>query len=174
MGVGLLSKRTLQHGFAQVLLVLLTVALGAAAGVAPSGAASSSSGRGVPVAVAARTLSLNLSAKTHLVGRPGRTLNEQGTLTGTLSGTAYTRSTAISSIQGTGTFTFYPKGGSLSGRASTHARVVGATVYFSGTARITGGSGTWAHVSSSSLQYSGTMDRQNYRVIEHISGSIHY
>jgi hypothetical protein len=110
----------------------------------------------------------------HLVGRPTHVLNEQGTISGTLSGTAYSRSTAISTTQGTATFTFNTKGGSLIGEAATHGRIVGAMVYFTGTAKITKGTGTWARARGSSLQYTGTMNRQNFRVTQHISGSIKY
>ncbi len=119
-------------------------------------------------------MSLNMNASLHLVGRPGRTFNEQGSVSGSLSGTVSSRFTAITATEGSGTFVVYLKGGSFSGVATTHGRVVGATVYFSGKGKITGGSGTWAHASGANLRYSGTMDRQNLRVTEHLSGSIAY
>lgn len=173
MGVHLPSKHSVARASMRVLLALPVVALGlgATAGVASLGAVPS---RSEPVAVAAKTLSLNVTVNLRLVGRVGHVLNHRGTVTGTLPGTASSRSTALSSTQGSGTFTFYPKGGSISGRASTRGHVVGASVYFTGTATITGGTGKWAHAAGSNLQFSGVMNRQNLHVTERFSGNIRY
>jgi hypothetical protein len=160
---------------ARILPALLVAALGAGALGVIAGATASAAGQHPrPVAFAARKLSLNLSAKLQLVGHPGHVLNDRGTVSGTLSGTVSSRIVALSSTNGTGTFTFYSKSGNLSGSALTRGRVVGATVYFTGTATVTGGSGKWAHASGRNLQFSGTMDRQNFHVSERISGSISY
>jgi hypothetical protein len=97
---------------------------------------------------------------------------EQGTVSGTLSATVSSRSTAINTTQGAGTFTIYPKGGSFSCQAFTHGRLVGSTIYFTGTAKIVSGTGSWAHASSSNMRYTGTMNRQNYRITLHITGTI--
>jgi hypothetical protein len=150
-------------------LLAVTLGLGTAAGVAPSGAVPSRPG---PIAVAARTLSLNLTASMHLVGRPGHVLTHQGALSGTLSGQMYARSVSLSSNRGTATFTFYLKGGTLSGQATISGHVVGAAVPFTGTAKITGGTGSWAHTSGGNLRYSGVMNRQNFHIAEHISGTV--
>ncbi len=150
--------------------MLLPVALGAAI-AAPSSATPAHSRL---VAVAARTLNLNLYAQFHLIGRPGHVLTEQGTFTGTLSGTASSRNVTISSTKGTGTFVLYTKSGALSGEGTTHSRTVGATVSYTGTAKITSGTGEWTHASGSELTFSGTVNRQNYRFTEHITGSLRY
>lgn len=171
MGVHLLLKHAWGRASVRVSLVLLLLALAAATTVAPSGATPS---RPRPIAVAARTLHMNLTANLHLVGRPARVLNEQGSISGTLSGSVSSRIVAISSTHSESTFTFYPGGGSMSGQASTHGRVVGANIYFTGTATITKGTGRWAHVSGSGLQYSGVVNRQNLRAIGHMIGSIRY
>jgi hypothetical protein len=174
MSLGLLSKHASQRTSVGVLpvLVLGAVALGGGANVARSGAAPSSPARGTVLATAAATRSVSLSASLHLVGRPGHVIYEQGTISGTLSGTVSARCTSISSTKGTATFTIYTKGGSLSGRASTRGHVVGASVPFAGTAVMTSGTGVWAHAAGSNLQYSGVMNRQNYRIAEHLTGSI--
>lgn len=171
MGAHTPLKRAWQRTSVRVSLALLPVALGTAAVVAPSGAAPSRSGS---IALAARTLNLNVNANLHLVGRPGHTLTEQGSFTGTLSGTVSSRSVAISTSHGTGTFTMSTKHGSFSGQGISHSRIVGATAYFSGTAKIVGGTGEWAHALGSVLAFSGTVDRQNYQFNEHITGSLRY
>jgi len=170
MSLGLLSKHASQRTSVGVLLVLVATAIGAAADVAQSGATQSSPGRGPATAAAARAVSL--SASLHLVGRPGHVLYEQGTISGTLSATVSARCTSISSTKGTATFTIYTKGGSFSGRASTRGHVAGASVPFAGTAVVTSGTGVWAHAAGSNLQYSGVMNRQNYRIAEHLTGNI--
>lgn len=111
----------------------------------------------------------------HLVGRPGRVLNEQGTFKGSISGSITLRFVSVissTSTGGTGTFTAYPKGGSFSGRTSTKGHVVGATIYFTGSASITRGTGRWAHASGSNLQFSGSINRQNFRSTGHMQGHI--
>ncbi len=171
MGFGLLSKHAMQHTYVRVaLLVLTAVALGAAAGVAQSSATSSRSEHGT--AIVAATRSVSLTASLHLVGRPERVLTEQGTISGSVSGSVSARCVSISSTSGTATFTIYTKGGSFSGKAATRGHVEGASVPFAGTATITGGTGIWAHASGSSLHYSGVMDRQNFRITEHLTGSL--
>jgi hypothetical protein len=171
MGVDPPFRHAWQRAFLRVSMALLPVAFGASALVAPSGATPS---RPDPIAVATRTLNLNLNANYHLVGRPGHMISEQGSFTGTLSGTLISRSVVVSSTLGTGTFTLYTKGGSLSGEATSHARVVGPIGYFSGTAKITKGTGKWAHSPGSTLAFSGTVNRQNYHFVEHVTGSLRY
>lgn len=173
MGIHLPSMQVRRRGARRVLLVvpMVTLGIGATAGVPSSGALPSPS---EPVAVAAKVLFLNVTTNLHLVSRSGHTLIHQGSTSGNLSGAIYTHSVALSTSRGEGTFTFYPKGGSISGRASTRGHVVGATLYFTGTATITGGTGKWAHASGSGLQYSGVMNRQNFHVTEHFSGNIRY
>jgi hypothetical protein len=173
MGVHLPSKRTVQRGSLRASLAFLAIALGlgVTTGVAPSGAIPS---RSEPTAIAARTLLMNVTGKLHLVSRVGRVLNHRGSLTGSISGPVSTRSIALASNHGEGTFTFYPKGGSISGRATSYGRVVGAAVYFTGISTITGGTGIWAHASGKNLRFTGVLDRQNLSVTEHFVGSIRY
>jgi hypothetical protein len=174
MGVNLPFKRNLRRAPARVSLLLLAVTLGTILVAMPSSAAPPRPRPVAPVAFTAKTMSLNLIAHLHLVGRPGHALNQQGTVTGDLPGTVSSRSTTITSTRGEGTFTFYSQGGSMSGRAATHGHIVGATAYFSGIANITGGTGKWARVSGSGLQFSGTLDRQNLSATEHLTGNIEY
>ncbi len=154
------------------LFVAVVLASGVSA-VAASLAASGDSGANAK-AVAARTQVVSLSTTMHLVGRPGHIVNEQGTVSGTYSGTATARFTSLSSNSGTVTVNFVSHGGTIFGRATTRTHVVGATAYFSGTGSITGGTGRWAHASAKGLVFSGTLNRQNYRTTTHMQGTLHY
>lgn len=156
----------------RVSLIVLTLVLGAIPALASS-RDTSQSRRSVSRAVAARVVSLNLRTTLRLVGRPGHVNNAKGTFTGTFSGTTTVRFVAAGSTGGEATFTLYPaSGGSLIGHSVTHGRVVGPTAYFSGTASITGGTGSWAHAYGTGLAYSGTLDRQNYHSTSVMRGSI--
>jgi hypothetical protein len=150
-------------------LVPLVAILGAVVGVAPSGAAPA---RGGPVAVAAKTQVFNINSTLHLIGRPGHVLNEQGTFTGSQSGTIAIRFTSVTSTSGGATFVAYPSGGSVSGVTSTKGHVVGAKVYFTGSMTVTGGTGRWAHASGRGLVFTGVVDRQNFHATTHMQGSI--
>jgi hypothetical protein len=150
---------------------LLTVSV---AGVA-SGASGRPGGASGPIGRAAQTLSVTLASSIHLVGRPGHTDNEQGTISGTFKGTMTGHLVTVASNEGTVTFAIYPaSGGSLVGKATTHGRVDGMYAYFSGTATITGGTGKFAHAHASSMHFSGTTDRQNYRTQSTLRGVIDY
>jgi hypothetical protein len=170
-------KSAALRGSSRRWLVLLPVLLGLAA--VPDMASPTSDAatptRGMVEAVAARTLLLTLNSNLHLVGRPGRTLSEEGTFSGTLSGKVYSRYTAITSYTGTATAVMYPSsGGSISTRATTRGHVVGTDVDITGTSTATGGTGQWAHVSGSGLRFSGVVNRQNLRAASHLSGTIHF
>lgn len=176
MGFTLLPKHGRKSGPLRVslALVILTAALGAGAWVSPSGAVSSGPRHDTAVALAAKTRSFEVTATMHLVGRPGHILTEQGRVTGTLTGTAYSRNTTLPANRAESTFTVYGKGASVSGRSSSQGHVVGATAYFTGTATITGGTGAWAHAKGSDLHFSGVVNRQNYNVTEHVAGAVSY
>jgi hypothetical protein len=122
----------------------------------------------------ARTLSVQLTSRLHLIGRPGHVNNEQGAVSGTFSGSIAIRFVTTGSNGGTGTFTIYPtKGGSISGRSAAHGHVVGSIATFTGSATITGGTGSWAHASGTGLQFHGVVNRQNYHATAYIRGVVH-
>jgi hypothetical protein len=173
MGGRMACKRTLRRASLRVPLVLLITTAGVAVSGAPSGVASVDAIRSAPTAHAAKTVTVRLSAQLRLVGRPGRVDYEKGTFSGTFPGTVAAHIEAAGTSGGTGTFTMYPKGGSISGRAVTHGRVNGAIVTFAGTATVTSGTGTWAHASGTGLHYEGELDRQNFRATSVLSGNLH-
>ena len=180
MGIRLSLKDALQRMPSRVLLALLATSAFASVWIASSGAVSAREAKAGavakagPIGVLARAMALNLTVHMHLVGRPGHLLVEQGRVSGTFSGSAFSRNTALGSNQGVSTFTISSKAGSLSGRASSRGHVVGPTAYFVGSGTITGGTGTWAHAAGSHLQFSGTMDRQNYNVTDRVTGTVRY
>lgn len=157
----------LRRGIGRLWMVCLA-ALVASVCAVPAGAGAE------PTAVAAGTMAFNINSNLRLVGRPGHVLNEQGTFSGSQSGTIAIRFTSVTSTSGEATFTAYPKGGGwVSGRTTTKGRVVGAKVYFGGSMTITGGSGRWAHASGRGLGFSGVVDRRSFHATTHMQGSIH-
>jgi hypothetical protein len=152
-----MSKHPRRHSL-RVSLALLAGTLALLGNVAP--------------ATAARTMSLNLSAAMHLIGRPGHVLNEQGSFSGTLSGSIDIHFVSASSTTGAGTFVAYTQGGSISGETRTSGHVVGASVYYTGTMSITKGTGRWAHAAGSGLRFSGVINRHNFHSTGHMQGSI--
>jgi hypothetical protein len=175
MGIRLHSRRVVRRTLLGISLGISTVGLGAIAGISsgaalafPGGASAhsasaGSSAHGLPGAVTARVIVLNLKSTLHLVGPPGHVDYSKGTVSGSLSGTASTRFVSLGTAKGESTFTIYPStGGSLTGRSLTQGHVVGASLYFSGTSTITGGTGRWAHAHGTGLTFSGVLNRQNY------------
>lgn len=163
MGLWMLWGRARRRLLLPISLAGSLAVIGAAAGVASSDARVVPQTSSLRLAVAARVMSLNLTAALHLIGRPGHVDNATGSVTGTFAGRATARFTSIGSTGGEATFTLYPSsGGSLVGRATTRGRVVGPTAYFTGTATISGGTGRWKGAHGTGVSFNGTFDRQNY------------
>jgi hypothetical protein len=158
-----------RRGLGGLWLVSVLAALGVGAGVVSSEAGAA---RGGPVAAAAKTQTFDINSTLHLVGKAGHVINEQGSFSGSQSGTIDIRFTSVSSTAGEATFVAYQSGGSVSGRTSTRGHVVGRTVYLTGSMTITGGTGRWAHASGHGLGFSGVVDRQNFHATTHMQGSI--
>jgi hypothetical protein len=120
----------------------------------------------------ARTVSLNESGNLHLTSRHGFTLNEQGTGTGSISGTIYVHLKIVSTSRVTAEMNIYLKGGSISGSATAAYRREGAKGSFSGSLSIDRGTGSYDHAQGSGLSFSGTIQRSNYAVTVHVSGTV--
>jgi hypothetical protein len=174
MGTLELCARSMRRVLPRCLLVLPIAFLGLAAGVDHSSARAGGSAPEVVRAMAARTISLHLIVSSRATNHKGNVVNEQGSFSGTLSGTLSSHFVAITSTEGAATVTTYMRGGgTLVFRVKTRGRVNGATVSFSGTATIVGGTGRWAHASATGVRFSGTMDRQNLRVTASLTGTLH-
>ncbi len=167
-GRGQSPHRDVQPSVRGGLLALATAAALALPAVLGTGLAPAST------AHAARTLSLNESGRLHLTSHHGFTLNEQGSASGTISGTIYIHLTISSTNHVSAEVNIYPSGGSLTGKASAAYRVQGATASFNGTMNITRGSGRYSHASGSGLSFTGTIQRSNDAVNVRVSGRFSY
>jgi hypothetical protein len=136
-------------------------------GLAPASAAK-------PVATASRTITINESGRLHLTSKQGFTLNEQGSASGTITGSIYIHLHLTSTSKVTAEVSIYPSGGSLSGSGSASYRVEGAYAVFTGTLAITRGSGKYAHARASGLRFTGTIQRRGDAVSVHLSGPLSY
>jgi hypothetical protein len=131
-----------------------------------------------PLAAVPRTEAMRQSVENrthfHLVGPAGVEIKEAGTATGSYPGPARTHLT-FSGGKMTGTWSQRTTGGTVRGR--TNATVVGKSaqpvVQFTGTAKITGGTGRFASASGT-LRLTGTIRRSNYAIYEKTSGHVHF
>jgi hypothetical protein len=130
-------------------------------GAAPSRAAT---------AHAAGALSLNETGHLHLTSHHGFTLNEQGSTSGTISGTIYIHLNIVSTNRVTAEVNIYPSGSSITGSASASYHPSGSVASFNGTMSIDRGSGRYHGAHGSGLSFSGTVQRTNDAVTVHVSG----
>jgi hypothetical protein len=154
-----------RFGKGPVVAAFASVLVGAAAlGGGAAGAA------GAPAARAARTLSLSETGHLHLTSKHKFTLNEQGSASGTISGTIYIHLNIVSTNRVTAEVNIYPHGGSLTGEATASYRPAGAVATFSGTINIVRGSGGYSHARGSGLSFTGTIQRTTDAVTVHVNG----
>jgi hypothetical protein len=142
-------------------LIITLLAAAVLAAAAPAGA---SSGR------MASTVSLSDSGHLHLTSHHSFTLNEQGSASGTISGTIYIHLNVVSTNRVTAEVSIYPSGGSITGHATATYRPSGAVATFAGTMTVVRGTGHYAGASGSGLSFTGTVQRQNDAVTVHVSG----
>lgn len=121
----------------------------------------------------ARTVYLNEYASLRLASEHESSIAERGQGWGTFRAPI----TAILTIHPehvSATFTIYPKGGSVTGRASARYIVRGSTGYYGGTLTIIKGTGIYRHASGSNLGVSGTISRQTFALSVKAHGRIRY
>ena len=123
-------------------------------------------------AVVARAITLNESGRLRLTGKRGFTLNEQGSASGTITGTIYIHLHIVSNTKVTAEVNIYPRGGSLTGSGSAAYHVVGGEALFAGTLSITRGTGTYANARADHLAFTGAIQRRNDAVAVHLSGPL--
>jgi hypothetical protein len=115
-----------------------------------------------PSAHAARTVFLYENAYLRLTHTNNEsTLNERGNAYGTFRAplTAFLR---VSAEHVNAVFTIYPRGGSITGKASASFKVQGHTCYYGGLLTITQGTGPYRHASGKNIGISGTIDRISF------------
>ena len=125
-----------------------------------------------PHAKAARTVSLHETGNLRLTSKRGFTLNEQGSASGTFSGTIYVRLTIVSSSRVTAEVSISRSGGSISGEATASYRKSSGSASFSGTLSVSGGTGSYSHARGSGLSFGGTIQNSNDAITVHVSGPI--
>ncbi len=135
------------------------------------------SAAGAATARTARTYSLSETGHLHRTSGRGITinqdLNEQGSASGTISGTIYIHLRVVSTNRVTAEVNIYPSGGSITGSASASYRSAGAVATFAGTMTIERGTGSYAHASGSGLAFTGTIQRINDAAVVHVTGRMH-
>jgi hypothetical protein len=118
----------------------------------------------------ARTFSLSDSGRLHLTSHHGFTLNEQGSASGTISGTIYIHLHIVSTNRVTAEVNIYPSGGSITGFANAAYHPSGSVASFNGTMSIARGQGRYSHARGSGLSFTGTIQRSNDAVTVHVNG----
>jgi hypothetical protein len=123
-------------------------------------------------AKAARAVSLHETGNLRLTSKQGFTLNEQGSATGTLSGTIHVRLTIVSSSHVKAEVSISRSGGSISGEATASYRKSSGSASFSGSLSVSGGTGSYSHAHGSGLSFGGTIQNSNDAIAVHLSGQI--
>ena len=130
------------------------------------------SGAASPSGLAARSLDLNETARLRLSSKHGFTLNEQGTVSGTVRGTIYVHLTIVSTSRVVAEVNIYPGKGSISGYATAAYRRGSETGSFSGSMSIERGTGAYQHARGSGLSFSGTIQRSSYAITVQVNGRV--
>lgn len=131
---------------------------------------------GTSAAVAQRASTITLHETGHLHRTSGRgitinqDLNEEGSASGTISGTIYIHLRVISTNRVSAEVNIYPQGGSITGMASAGFRSNGALASFGGTLSIVRGTGRYSHARGTGLSFSGSVQRINDAVTVQVSG----
>ncbi len=99
----------------------------------------------------ARSERLTMTAHLHYVTARGSYLLEEGSASGPLGGTVKARVRIAADISGS--FTFYPRGGTISGYGLAGLHESGRYVSFGGTLKVLGGTGRYAHASGHGRLY---------------------
>jgi hypothetical protein len=149
--------------------VPIALAVGLASGAGPLGPASSLA---APAAHTAKTIELRESASLQATSKHGFTLNERGSVSGTVNGTIYVHLTVASTSRVVAEVNMYAGGGSITGQATASYRRGSTTGTFTGAISIVRGSGRYARARGSGLSFSGTIRRSDDAVTVRMSGSI--
>lgn len=116
---------------------------------------------GGALAHTARSLYLVESAKLRMVRGNEASISERGSAAGTFNA-ALNAQLTISAERVSAVFTIYPRGGSITGRASARFVVRGHTGYYGGALTIVHGTGAYRHASGTNIGISGTIDRLSF------------
>jgi hypothetical protein len=173
------AGRKPHHGARRLRLCRVVAAIGVSVGVLVAvgplgpGVSSGAAGRaGTQSARVARTFSLHESGRLHLTSKHGFTLNEQGSGSGTITGTIYVHLTIVSTSRVSAEVNIYPGGSSISGVASASYHRGTTSGSFSGSLSISRGTGSYARAHGSGLSFTGTIQRSNDAITVYVSGRV--
>ncbi len=125
-----------------------------------------------PHAKAASIVSLHETGNLRLTSKHGFTLDEQGSATGTFSGTIHVRLTILSSSRVRAEVSISRSGGSISGEATATYHRSSASASFSGSLSVSSGTGRYSHAHGSGLSFGGTIQNSDDAIAVHLSGPI--
>jgi hypothetical protein len=168
------TKRVVVVAAAMALCVIASAILGTGRSQAANARDSANHQPAVSPAIATRVTTVRDRATTHFVHGHGLRIEEQGQISGTLSGPLTLHLTTVSTYRVSVEFVAYLQGGSISGQGLTHFHVSGSTGYFTGTLAITHGSGRYAHARASALAVNGTMDRHSFKISVSVVGQMQW
>jgi hypothetical protein len=119
----------------------------------------------------ARSERLSVDAHLHYVTARGSYLIEEGRASGPLGGLVKAKIKITADIAGS--FTFYPRGGSISGSGSGKLHESGVYASFGGTVTVLGGTGRFAHARGGGGLY-GVYNRKTLGVEIETTGTLSY
>jgi hypothetical protein len=126
---------------------------------------------GAKARAAARSERLVITAHLRYVDAKGSYLIEEGSASGPLAGPVKARLRVTADISGS--FTFYPRGGTISGSGVGTLHESGRYTSFGGTVKVLGGTGRYAHARGGGRLY-GVYDRDTLDVTIQTTGSLSY
>jgi hypothetical protein len=149
----------------------VTAALVTAGAVLIVCAGADTAAAGQASAHAAGVLNGKATAHLHLVQVEGSELNEEGPVTGVLTGTA--RGTLHLGAVFIASFTIHTRSGSITGRGTAIPHGTSRYQSFAGSFSATSGSGRYAHISGRAGLY-GVLDRRTDSVVIQTTGRLTY
>jgi len=133
---------------------------------------SSASGTVSPRALAASRFFLNETSRLHLTSKHEFTLNEEGSGSGTITGTIYVHLTVVSTSRVSAEVNVYSSGSSITGRASASYERGHTQGSFSGSLLIIRGTGRYRRAHGSGLSFTGTIQRSNDAIAVNVRGPV--
>jgi hypothetical protein len=121
-------------------------------------------------ATVARAISFIANAKLRVTKSQGTTVEAEGPVSGTIDGYLRLHVNVASASRMTSSFVGSSRAGTVQGTSVSDYGVSGNTLYYTGSANITHGSGAYAHVHAVGVHDEGTVNRSGKVGEMHING----